>query len=111
MKTFLKILYTAIFVVMVYVSVVASLDKDIIQAIKGLWPHLWVRATLCDTYFAFLTIFLWVAYKERSLFSKALWFLLIMILGNIAIASYMLIQLFRLKAGESFKDLLVKQNG
>ena len=110
MKTFFKVLYALIFIVMIYVSIIASLDKDVIQAIKDLWPDLWVRATLCDTYFAFLTIFIWVAYKERGFFSKVLWFLLIMILGNIAIASYMLIQLFRLKPDESFADLLTKQN-
>lgn len=110
LKLFLKLLYSAIFIAMIYVSVVASLDKNIFQAMKDLGPDLWVRATLCDTYFAFLTIWLWMAYKERGWVSKVLWFLGVMLLGNIAIAVYMLIQLARLKPGESFKELLVNRS-
>jgi len=62
--------------------------------------------TLYDAYFAFLTFYLWVAYREKSFAARAVWFVLIMLLGNFAIASYMLLQLHRLGSGASVKTLL-----
>jgi hypothetical protein len=37
---------------------------------------------------------------------RVLWFLLVMALGNIAVSLYVLIQLFRLPAGESAETIL-----
>src|SRR3546814_1030210 len=68
--------------------------------------HPWFIATLVDTYLAFFTFWLWVAYKERSNIARVLWLLLILALGNIAIAGYMLIQLWRLPRAAKVADLL-----
>jgi len=57
-----------------------------------------------------LLIALWVLYKEKALWSKTVWVLLLAGLGSIATSAYVLIQLFRLKKGESIVDLLIKQN-
>ena len=100
MKTALKIIFTAILGIMLYVTIAASLDRSVAQAFRELWPDLWFQATMCDTYFAFFVICLWAAYKEKSLAGKILWPAAILVLGNIAIAPYMLIQLFRLKPGD-----------
>jgi hypothetical protein len=57
----------------------------------------WSMATLYDAYFGFLTFFCWLAWRERSLALKVVWFVLIMALGNIAMSAYVLLQLFSLK--------------
>ncbi len=108
MKNILKLLFAGVLVAMTVVTVQASLDRGVLEAGRGLWPDLWFKATLCDTYFAFLTIYLWVFYKERGFLSRFLWFWLIMLLGNFAIASYMLIQLNRLKKDEPISNLLLR---
>ena len=53
-----------------------------------------------DAYFGFITFFCWLAWRERSLGIKIVWFVLIMALGNIAMSLYVLIQLFGLRADE-----------
>ena len=57
-------------------------------------------ATLFDTYWGFLCHFLplWLAYKEATWLSRVLWFACVMLLGNIAMALYCLIQLWRIPA-------------
>lgn len=108
MKILLKLLFTAVLAVMTWVTVAATLDRGVFEAGRELWQDKWFQATLCDTYFAFLTFFLWVAYKERCFIRRAVWFFLIMILGNFAIAAYMLIQLFRLKKEDPLENLLLR---
>ena len=60
----------------------------------------WAVATLYDAYCGFLTFYVWVAYKERALSARALWFVLMMGLGNVAMSVYVLKQLMRLKQDE-----------
>ncbi len=69
----------------------------------------WAVATLYDAYFGFITFFVWVCFKERSLFIKILWFILIMGLGNIAMSFYVLLQLFRLKPAEPVANVLLRR--
>jgi len=46
-----------------------------------------------------------VAWRERSLGRKIVWFVLIMSLGNIAMSFYVLLQLFGLKPEEPLAGL------
>ena len=109
MKTTLKLLFLAILAAMLWVTVTASFDRNVLIAGKELWLDPWGKATLFDAYCGFTTFFVWVAYKENSWPRGILWFALIMILGNIAMSLYMLIQLFKLKDGESFETLLLRK--
>ncbi|HEX9652845.1 MAG TPA: DUF1475 family protein [bacterium] len=109
MLTFLKILFFAILATMLYVTITASLDRGVFDAGAALWPDPWFRATLADAYFGFLTFFVWVAYKEHGFLRKAVWFVLIMTLGNIAMAVYVLIQLFRLPGNAPLRHLLLRK--
>lgn len=65
-------------------------DRSITEALIELWPDPWFRATLADAYFGFFTIWLWIANRETGALSRAVWFVLIMVLGNIAVAGYFL---------------------
>ena len=111
MKAIMKLLFAGILSAMLFVTITASLDRNLFDAAGEMWSQWWFKATLADAYFGFLTFFVWVAYKERQLWRKALWFALIMCLGNVAMASYMLIELFKLGEDGSFKTLLTRHNG
>ncbi len=110
MKTFLKFLFLGILAAMLYVTLTASLDRNVWIAGKEIWADRWGRATLFDAYCGFSTFFVWVAYKERGFASKVIWFLLIMVLGNIAMSIYVLIQLFKLKREEPLEKMLLRQS-
>lgn len=68
----------------------------------------WVVATMADAYWAFIAFYVWVAWKEQSLAARVLWFVALILLGNIAIAAYMLAQLFAIPANESL-DVVFKR--
>jgi hypothetical protein len=88
---------------MVVMTVRTSLQVPIWQA--SFTGNPWAWATLYDAYFGFITFFCWLAWRERSLAYKIIWFVLIMLLGNIAMSLYVLIQLFAFKPEESLSAL------
>jgi|GEM_PF-1295023 len=106
MKLFLTGICCLVLTVMLYVTISASLHQDIVSATRGLWPDPWFRATLADAYCGFLFFWLWVAWREQSLAKSILWFVLIMTLGNIAMAGYLLVQLRSWQAAEGIDCLL-----
>jgi hypothetical protein len=110
MRLLLKAIFTAILLWMIGITTYVSLHKSILLAGSEFsWATSpWAVATLFDAYFGFTTFFVWVCFKERSLMAKALWFLLIMGLGNIAMSGYVLIQLFKLKPEEPLTNLLLR---
>lgn len=105
MKLFLKLLFGFIFVFMVVLTIRTSLQISLWSAIPAFKASPWSIATLYDAYFGFITFYLWLAWRERSLGIKIVWFVLIMTLGNIAMSLYVLIQLFGLRADESASTL------
>jgi hypothetical protein len=110
-KTFLILLFAAIFVWMIILTTWTSLQMPIWDAFATFGDHPWAVATLWDAYFGFLTFYIWLAWKEKSFALKALWFILVMTLGNIAMSLYILIQLFRLPKESSLELLLSSRNG
>ncbi len=106
MKLFLKLLFGSIFVFMVVMTVRTGLTVSLSAEWPSYAANPWAIATLYDAYFGFVTFYAWVFYKERSVLPRALWFLLIMGLGNIAMSFYVLIQLFRLKSEEPAASIL-----
>ncbi len=109
MRTKLQILFSLFFLGIAAATLVASLDRSVMDAMRALGPDPWFMATLCDTYFSFITIYLWIAYKETGWFARILWFFLVMILGTFAIASYVLIQLAKLKKDEPVHHILLRE--
>lgn len=101
MKTFLIVLFSAIFIWMLVMTTLTSLKMPIWDAFSTFGDNPWAVATLWDAYFGFLTFYIWVAWRESRNLMRLLWFILIMALGNIAMSLYVLIQLFRLKPGQS----------
>ncbi len=72
--------------------------------------HYWTIATLIDAYYGFITFYVWVAFKERRWLPRAGWFVGIMLLGNMAMSLYVLIQLRRLPPDQPLSNMLSTHN-
>ena len=107
MRSLLAAVFGTILVAMLAITVRASLDRSVF-AVGPMLHDPWFQATLADAYFGFITFYVWVAYKETGWVSRVVWFVLIMSLGNMAMAVYVLIQLARLRPGEDVSRLLLR---
>ena len=96
---------------MLVITVTASLNQPLWQwgGLTAEPDRWWTWATLADAYFGFLTFYAWVFYKERGFAARVGWFVAIMLLGNIAMAIYVLTQLARLRPGEPVSNLLLRR--
>jgi hypothetical protein len=106
MKLFLKLLFGGIFLWMTVMTIRTGLAMSLWEAWPTYAANPWAVATLWDAYFGFVTFYVWVVYKERKTWSRILWFLLIMGLGNIAMSLYVLIELMRLRGDEPAETIL-----
>jgi hypothetical protein len=77
---------------------------------RAVFTHPWFLATLADAYLAFFTFWLWVAYQERHWPGRIGWLIAICLLGNIAMAVYVLLRLFRLPADAPIERLLLRSS-
>ena len=111
--TALRLLFGAILVTMICVTTWASLRQPVWQ-----WGGLtrapdngWTIATLLDAYFGFVTFYVWLAYKERGWLPRIAWLVAILLLGNMAMSAYVLLQLRRLPKDEPMAALLTARHG
>jgi len=109
----LRLLFGAILVTMIGVTTWASLRQPVWQ-----WGGLtqapdngWTIATLCDAYFGFVTFYVWLAWKERRWLPRVAWLIAILLLGNMAMATYVLLQLRRLPKEAPMATLLTERHG
>ena len=109
MLWFLRFLFIAVLGSMLWVTSWASMRVSILAIPREVFTHPWFVATLFDAYFGFLWFWLWIAYKEAALSRSLLWLLLLFALGNLAMAAYVMLQLFRLKSGDGAEALLVRR--
>ena len=109
MRAVLIALFSLILIGMLYVTVSASLAENILVAGGRLWPDLWFRATLADAYFGFITFYVWVAYKEPRWVARVGWLFAILLLGNIAMAVYVLRELIALPADRPLATILQRR--
>ena len=108
MKTFLKLWFGLVLVAMLAVTTWAQMQEGFLTALARIPSDPWFVATLFDTYFGFLAFFFWVCYRERSALARVVWLVLILLLGNIAMAVYVLIQLSRLKPEQDASVLFAR---
>jgi len=107
---FLRCFFIVVLVSMLAVTSWASMHCALWEIPGSVGGHPWFIATLFDTYWAFLTFYCWLAYKERTWLARVGWLLGILLLGNIAMAAYMLILLFRVRPDARMEDLLLRQS-
>ncbi len=105
----LRLLFLLILVAMLGVTGWASSQVALWQIPQEVLGHPWFIATLFDAYFGFLTFWLWVAYQQRTWTARLSWLVAILLLGNIAMAVYVLIRLFQLPKDASWEQLLLRK--
>jgi hypothetical protein len=107
MITFLRGLFLVILAAMLWVTTWASLQCPLFAVPRPVATHPWFLATMADAYWGFVTFFVWVCYKQTSGVARGAWFLAIMLLGNIAMSSYCLSELWRTPRDGRVADILV----
>ena len=106
---FFRGFFIVVLIAMLGVTTWASSVVALWETPRAVATHPWFIATLFDTYFAFLTFYCWVAYKEISNVARVLWLIAILLLGNIAMAIYMLRVLFKVPADADMRAILLRQ--
>jgi hypothetical protein len=106
MILFLRGLFIAILLSMLWVTRWASLQCPLFGIPREVFSHPWFIATLADAYWGFTTFFVWVCYKQTSWIARIAWFLAIMLLGNVAMSLYCLDELFRVPCDGRIADVL-----
>jgi hypothetical protein len=105
-RSALLLLFGGILLAMLAVTGWASLAQPVWQwggLVRGP-DRAWTVATLFDAYGGFLTFYAWVYFRERTA-ARIGWFVAIMLLGNLAMATYMLRALLRLGPQEPIARL------
>jgi len=110
MIIFLRALFLFVVASMLWVTTWASLQCPLFGVPREVFTHPWFNAPLFDAYWGFTTFFVWVCYKETSWTARVSWFVAIMLLGNIAMSSYCLAELFRTPTDGKLGDLLVRRH-
>jgi predicted permease len=104
---FLRGLFLVVLGSMLAVTSWASGRCPLLAVPEPVATHPWFIATLFDAYWGFVTFFVWVCYKQTSWLARAAWLVAILLLGNIAMASYCLAELFSVPRTTPVADLLV----
>lgn len=86
-----------------HIGVLVSLRDLLTAPATGNNP--WLLATLADAYFGFLWFWLWIVYRETRWAPRLIWLALILLLGNMAMAAYVLLALYRLPEKTSLSAL------
>lgn len=78
---------------MLWVTTWASLQCPLLSVPHEVYSHPWFIATMGDAYWGFITFFVWVCFKQKSVIARTAWFIAIILLGNIAMSAYCLSEL------------------
>jgi hypothetical protein len=104
----LRIIFGCILLTMLCATSWASYQCPLWKTPHDVVTHPWFIATLFDCYFGFLTFYAWLFYKEPGWLARTGWLIAILLLGNIAMSTYMLITLFRLPANARVAQILLR---
>ena len=104
----LMFLMAAMSVYMTYVVITTSRQSNLFQEWHTLSTIPWMSATIKDFYQNIALLWLWVFYKESSIFVAVLWGIAFVMLGSIATPIYVLIQLWKLKDDEPIERMFAR---
>ena len=105
----LRLFFAVVLLSMLAVTSWASVQCTLWKTPHEVVTHPWFMATLFDAYWGFLTFYCWVIYKEVSWAARIVWLIAILLLGNMAMAVYALIQLFRVPLHGRTEEVLLKR--
>ena len=104
----LKILFGLLSGAMIYLVITTSIKSNLIEALPRLNAEPWFVTTIIDYYFNVMILAAWVIYKEKKVVYAVLWIIAFIVLGSIASCFYILLQLLRLRRGESWDSVLLR---
>ena len=107
-RSTLKILFLCVSLTMIGLTVYTCTQSDLIKEWNRLGAEPWMRATLVDFYFNILVISTWTLYREKNKFIGLVWVAAYILLGSIATAFYVFLQLARLKPGDPVEKALLR---
>lgn len=111
MILFLRFFFSIVLFSMVAVACWASTHCAVWALPPEVSGHPWFIAAVIDAYWGFLTFYCWVAWKEGTWAGRVLWLAAILLLGNIAMALYALVQLFKVPLSATFFEALTRRSG
>src|SRR6185436_17432121 len=94
---FFKFLFAAISIAMAALVIITSFKSNLFEVLPSLNREPWFATTIVDFYFNILVISLWVMYKENDLVKSFSWVISFILLGSIATAFYVFVQLSKIK--------------
>ena len=104
----LRLFFIVVLVSMLAVTLWASNHTALWKIPGEVGGHPWFIACLFDAYWGFLTFYCWVVYRESTMTARLAWLVGILLFGNIAMAIYMLILLFKLPRDATGRDILLR---
>jgi hypothetical protein len=108
MIIFLRFLFSALFVWMIYIVLSTCFESNLFSEWSDLAKIPWLTATLWDFYANTVIISLWAMYKERSFMARGVWVILFIVLGSIATSAYILRYLFSLSKDDGIEKLILR---
>jgi hypothetical protein len=81
----MKFFFSLILIAMLSVTTWASLEKNVFIGFEQLFAERWGIATLFDTYFSFLLLYLWIASREKGWIDRAIWLVLVLIIKALVV--------------------------
>ncbi len=75
---------------------------------RAVGAHPWFIATLFDAYWGFFTFYAWQCYRETTWAARAVWFIALVLLGNMAMAAYGLAVVWRLPLDARPEQVLLR---
>lgn len=66
----------------------------------------WGQMSLVDLYVGFVLVYAWIFYREKAVIPRILWFVAMMVFGNLTFAVYILLESYKVNTIEA---LLLKK--
>ena len=106
----LKFLFLGMSLAMVYLAIRTSMQSDMFHLSPIVLNEPWFKTTLVDFYFNITIISAWMIYKENNLLRSLWWIVSFILLGSIATAFYVFLQLNGLHQGQTIEDILCRRS-
>jgi hypothetical protein len=110
MLWFLRCLFLVVLGSMLCVTSWASRQQSLYAIPHEVASNPWFIATLFDAYWGFVTFFAWQAWKEQGAAARVLWFVAVVLLGNIAMSLYVLTELFHVRDSARLAEVFTRRN-
>jgi hypothetical protein len=94
-RTGLSVFFLIILGIILGVNVNAVQKESLFNIPAPVTSDPWFQATLTDAYLGFITFYAWVFYRSPTPTARIVWFIVIMLTGNIGMAAYGLYRLWK----------------